>query len=396
MGERNLAFDEIIDRKGTKSLKYDFAVQRGMPDDLLPLWVADMDFKTSSYVEDALVEQARHAIYGYTEVDDDYFRSVHNWVQNHYNWEVKEEWFHKTPGIVFAIANAVRAFTDKGDGVLIQQPVYYPFSGVIKDNDRVIISSDLIVDDEGHYKMDFDDFEKKIIENKVKLFLLCNPHNPVGRVWNTDELKRIGNICKKHGVIVFSDEIHADFVWGKNHTTFASLDPEFEEFSIIATSPSKTFNIAGLQVSNIFIPNREIYKRFAKEYDASGYSQLNSAGIIAAQAAYDHGEEWYEAAKKYIEDNIDFAVEYVRENIPKVKLNKPEGTYLIWLDFKGLGLNDKEIDNLIINKAKLWLDSGAIFGQTGSGFQRINAACPRATLKEALDRIADAVNTSSV
>lgn len=387
MGERNLSFDEVVDRTGTKCLKYDFAVQRRMPKDVLPLWVADMDFKTSSYVEDALIAQATHGIYGYTEVDDEYFLSVQSWIKNHYSWDVEKAWFHKTPGIVFAIANAVRAYTQKGDGVLIQQPVYYPFSGVIRDNERKIISSDLVVDENGYYTIDFDDFEKKIIDNQVKLFLLCNPHNPVGRVWNQDELERLGNICKKHDVIVFSDEIHADFVWEKRHLTFAKVAPGFEEFSIIATAPSKTFNIAGLQVSNVFIPNKQLYRRFRKEYDASGFSQLNAAGIIAAQAAYEHGEEWYQAVKKYIYDNIEFTVEYLKEKLPKVKLNKPEGTYLVWLDFKGFGISDEEINNIIINEAKLWLDGGAIFGPVGEGFQRINVACPRDTLKEALDRI---------
>lgn len=391
MSERNTAFDEVINRVGTKSLKYDFAVQRGMPKDIFPLWVADMDFKISSYVEDALVKQAQHAIYGYTEVDDEYFNSVQRWIKNHYDWDVKGEWFHKTPGVVFAIANAVRAFTEKGDGVLIQQPVYYPFSGVIRDNERRIISSDLINDGEGYYSIDFDDFEKKIIENKVKLFILCNPHNPVGRVWDIDELKKIGDICKKHNVIVFSDEIHADFVWSKKYITFAKADTSFSDFVVTATSPSKTFNIAGLQVSNIFIPNKDIYDKFHKEYDASGYSQLNSAGIIAAQAAYDFGEEWYEAVKKYISANLDFTEEYIKENLPGIKFKKPEGTYLVWLDFNGLGLTDKEIDDLIINKAGLWLDSGAIFGKTGRGFQRINVACPKEVLRNALGRIANAL-----
>lgn len=391
MGERNNNFDEIINRTGTKCLKYDFAKQRGLPEDVLPLWVADMDFKTSSYVEDALVKQAQHAIYGYTEVDDEYFSVVHEWILNHYGWDVKEEWFHKTPGVVFAIANVVRALTSEGDGVLIQQPVYYPFSGVIRDNDRKIISSNLVNDGNGYYTIDFDDFEQKIVDNKVKLFILCNPHNPVGRVWNEDELLKIGNICKKHNVYVFSDEIHADFTWGKKHLVFANIDSSFADFTITATSPSKTFNIAGLQVSNIFIPNAEIYKKFAKTYDATGYSQLNAAGIVAAQAAYQYGGSWYESVHSYIEANIDYAVDFVKERLPQIKLRKPEGTYLIWLDFSKLGLSDAALEDLIINKAGLWLDSGAIFGKAGAGYQRINVACPRQTLEEALVRIEKAI-----
>lgn len=395
MAERNLNFDSIINRRGTKCLKYDFAKQRGLPEDVLPLWVADMDFKTSSYVEDALIEQAKHAIYGYTEVDDEYFESVYQWVNGHFGWDVKRSWFHKTPGVVFAIANAVRAVTKEGDAILIQQPVYYPFSGVINDNERKLVSSDLVNDGTGFYTIDFEDFENKIIENNVKLFLLCNPHNPVGRVWTKEELIKIGDICVKHGVIVFSDEIHADFVWNGKHEVFANLDPAYAQISITATSPSKTFNIAGLQVSNIFIPNREIYKKFRKAYDASGYSQLNAAGIIAAQAAYNYGEEWYEAVSKYIKANIDFAEEYIKDNLPKVVFKRPEGTYLIWLDFGNYGLSDKEIDNTIIYKAGLWLDGGSIFGDVGMGFQRINVACPREVLTEALDRIKNAFSELS-
>ncbi len=390
MAERNLNFDSLIDRKGTKCLKYDFAKKRGLPEGVLPLWVADMDFKTSSYIEDALVKQAQHAIYGYTEVDDDYFESVHRWINNHYGWDVHKSWFHKTPGVVFAIATAVRAVTKKGDAILIQQPVYYPFSEVINDNERTLISSDLVNDGNGYYTIDFEDFERKIVENKVKLFLLCNPHNPVGRVWTKEELIKIGDICVKHGVIVFSDEIHADFVWSGNHQVFAKLDEAYAKISITATSPSKTFNIAGLQVSNIFIPNREIYTKFRKAYNASGYSQLNAAGIIASQAAYDHGQEWYEAVSRYIKANIDFAEEYIKTHLPKVVFKKPEGTYMIWLDFGKYGLSDRQIDDLIIHKAGLWLDSGSIFGDVGKGFQRINVACPRAVLTEALDRIRDA------
>ena len=394
MSERNLDFNKVVERRGTKSLKYDFAVERGRPKDVLPLWVADMDFKISSYIEDALLEQVRHAIYGYTETDESYFEAVREWFGKHHNWDVKKEWFIHTPGVVFAIALAVRAFTEKGDSVLIQQPVYYPFSEVITDNGRKLVSNDLVYDsNNGSYSIDFEDFERKIAESRVKLFLLCSPHNPVGRVWDADELIKIGNICKKYGVIVFSDEIHADFAWEKKHHVFTTVDDTFADFSIIATAPSKTFNIAGLQVSNIFIPDSEIKKRFEKEYDASGYSQLNSAGIIAAEAAYKDGEEWYLAMREYVKANIDFADTFIRERIPGVKMIKTEGTYLVWLDFGELGLEVRELDDLIINKAGLWLDSGRIFGKTGRGFQRINVACPRKTLEEALIRIENAVNS---
>ena len=389
MAERNLDFDKIVDRKNTKCLKYDFAVKRGLPEDVLPLWVADMDFKTSSYIEDALHEVVNHNIYGYTNIQkgDGFFEAVAGWMKRHHDWEVQQEWHVHTPGVCFAISNAIRAYTNSGDAVIIQQPVYYPFSSIIKQNSRKLISSDLLYDGEGYYSIDFDDFENKIKENDVKLFILCNPHNPVGRVWTKDELERLGNICKKYNVIVFSDEIHFDFIWSGTHNIFQEVKPEFREFTITATAPSKTFNLAGAQQSNIFIPNKELKQKFVNEYEISGLDEPNRFGIEATQAAYTYGDEWYEAVKKYIKANIDFAKDYVENNLPGVRLVPTQGTYLIWLDFSGTGIDAKVIDDLIINKAKLWLDSGKIFGKTGLGFQRINVACPRSVLTEALVRI---------
>lgn len=389
MAERNLDFDGIVDRKGTKCLKYDFAARRGYPEDVLPLWVADMDFKTSSYVEDALHKVVSHNIYGYTNIQrgDGFFEAVAGWMRRHHNWEVLPEWHVHTPGVCFAIATAIRAYTEVGDAVLIQQPVYYPFSSLIKLNDRKLVSNDLLYDGEGHYTIDFEDFENKIRENHVKLFVLCNPHNPVGRVWEREELKRLGDICKKYQVLVFSDEIHFDFIFQGTHHIFQEISPEFREFTITATSPSKTFNLAGAQQSNIFIPNRDLKHKFVKQYDVSGLDEPNRFGIAATEAAYTYGDEWYEAAKRYIKENIDFAKEYIEKNLTKVKLVPTQGTYLIWLDFRNTGLDAKTIDDLIVNKAKLWLDSGRIFGNTGTGFQRINVACPRSVLLEALERI---------
>lgn len=389
MSERNLEFDKIIDRKGTKCLKYDFAVKFGYPEDILPLWVADMDFKTSSYVEDALKEVADHNIYGYSNIQegDGFFEAVAGWMRRHHNWEVSPEWHVHTPGVCVAITNAVRAFTEEGDAVIIQQPVYYPFSNIIVKNDRKLVSSDLQYDGAGHYSIDFDDFENKIKEHNVKLFILCNPHNPVGRVWTREELERLGDICKKYKVLVFSDEIHFDFIWKGNHHVFQEIKTEFREFTITATAPSKTFNLAGLQQSNIFISNKELRDKFAKEYDIAGRDEPNRFGIAATEAAYNYGDEWYDAVKRYIKANIDFAEEYIEKNLPGVRLVPTEGTYLIWLDFNGRGINPKTLDDLIINKAKLWLDSGSIFGKAGEGFQRINVACPRSVLTEALERI---------
>ncbi len=389
MPERNLDFDKIVDRKKTKCLKYDFAVRRGYPEDVLPLWVADMDFKTTSYVEDTLKEVVTHNIYGYTNIQrgDGFFEAVAGWMKRHHDWEVLPEWHVHTPGVCFAIANAIRAYTSVGDAVIIQQPVYYPFSSIIVQNERKLVSNDLVYDGAGHYSIDFEDFEKKIKDNDVKLFVLCNPHNPVGRVWTKEELEKLGDICKKYNVLVFSDEIHFDFIWSGKHHIFQEIKPEFREFTITATSPSKTFNLAGAQQSNIFIPNRELKHKFVKQYDVSGLDEPNRFGIAATEAAYTYGDEWYEAVKKYIKNNIEFAKDYIERELKGVRLVPTEGTYLIWLDFSDTGVDAKTVDNLIVNKAKLWLDSGRIFGKVGNGFQRINVACPRSILEEALSRI---------
>lgn len=392
MAERNLDFDTVVDRRNTNCLKYDFAVYRGKPENVLPLWVADMDFKVSSYIEDAIINQARHGIYGYSEVAEEYFQVLKNWNYKHYNWNIERKWLIKTPGIVFALAMAVKAFSKKGESVLIQQPVYYPFSEVILDNERNLVDNTLVLQEDGSYKIDFEDFERKIVENNVKLYFLCNPHNPVGRVWTKEELTALGDICLKHKVIIVSDEIHADFDYTGKHTVFTSIKEEYKDITITCMAPSKTFNIAGLQLSNIFIPNRELKQRFKKEIAAAGYSQLNAVGLVAAKAAYENGEEWYQAMLSYVKDNIEYTRKYLEENLPVLKMTKPEGTYLVWIDFKGLGLSDEELEDLIVNKAGLWLDSGLVFGKAGKGFQRINVACPRKTLQLALDKLKSAID----
>ena len=387
MAERNLDFDRIIDRKNTRCLKYDFAVKRGMPEDVLPLWVADMDFETSSYIEDALTERVKEGIFGYSDVQTPYFEIIRDWMVRHHDWEPQEKWLIKTPGVVFALAMAVKAYTDPGDKVLLQQPVYYPFSEVITDNGREVVSNDLVLTEDGTYKIDFADFEQKIIANGIKLFLLCSPHNPVGRVWTKEELEKIGDICVKHGVTVVSDEIHNDFIWEGTHTVFAGIKKEFADISVTCTSPSKTFNLASMLISNIFIPNQILRRKFRKEMDRAGISQLSVLGLVATEAAYAHGDEWYAAMKNYVRDNIAFAKTYVEKNLPGVRMIDTQGTYLIWLDFRQTGLTVEELDHKIIYEAGLWLDSGKIFGKTGEGFERINVACPRAVLQEALDRI---------
>ena len=384
-------FDKVIDRRGTNCLKYDFAVERGRKEDILPLWVADMDFQTAPGIQERLRAAVDHGIFGYSDGKADYFAAVSSWYREKFGWETKEEWLIKTPGVVFALAAAVRAFTEKGDRVLIQQPVYYHFSEVIRDNGRVLINSPL-KQVNGRYEMDFEDMERKITENQVKLFLLCSPHNPVGRVWTEEELKKAGELCVKHGVLVVSDEIHSDFTYpGVAHHVFAGLSPEFARISVTCTAPSKTFNIAGLQVSNIFIPDPELRARFQKAVDAVGYSQVHLLGRLAGQAADETGEEWLSAVKEYIYGNLCFLREYLQENRPEIRLVEPEGTYLVWLDFGALGLTAEQRQELIEEKAGLWLDSGAMFGPDGEGFERVNIACPRETLQKALDQLAAAV-----
>lgn len=385
--ERNLDFDRVVDRRNTKSLKYDFARKRGMPEDVLPMWVADMDFKTSSYVEDAVAEWARHGIFGYSEVETVYFDGIRNWMETHHDWVPREEWLVKTPSVVFALAMAVRAYAEPGDGVLIQQPVYYPFSDVIRKNGRRVVSSDLYLGEDHRYHIDFEDFERKVREEGVRLFLLCSPHNPVGRAWTREELTRLGDICVRHGVTVVSDEIHHDFIFRGRHHVFAGLKREYEEISVTCTSPSKTFNLAGMMLSNIFIPNQVLRRKFRREVDSAGISQLGIMGLVACQAAYSEGGEWYRSMMSYVRDNKEFARQYVGERLSGVSMVEQEATYLAWLDFRGLGLNVEELDRRIIHQARLWLDSGKIFGAGGRGFQRMNVACPRCVLEEALQRL---------
>lgn len=384
-------FDKIIDRHGTNCLKFDFAKERGKNGDELSLWVADMDFEVAKPITDALQAQVNHGIYGYTEVKSDYFEIVKNWFKDNFDWEIKKGSLVKTPGVVYAIAMAVKAFTKEGEAVIIQQPVYYPFSEMIIANNRKLVNSPLVLKD-GRYEIDFEDFEKKIVENNVKLFILCSPHNPVGRVWSVEELKRIGDICIKHDVVIFSDEIHADFVYEPNkHHVFASLGESYAANSVIATAPSKSFNIAGLQVSNIFIENKKLRDAFRNEIVKSGYSQLNTMGLVAARAAYESGKEWLDEVRAYIKDNLIFFRDYLKENIGELSLIEPEGTYLVWVDFRKLGLSEKQREDLIVNKAKLWIDSGAMFGVDGEGFERFNIACPREYLRMALESLAKAI-----
>ena len=382
------SFDTITDRRNTFAAKYDLAQKRGKPSDAISLWIADMDFPTAPCIRQALEERARHGIFGYSRPDARYYAAVSAWFSKRHHFAVEEAWIVNTPGVVFAIATAIRAFTKEGDGVLIQRPVYYPFSNTITAQNRRVVNNPLVFRD-GHYEIDFADFEAKIRDEHIQVFVLCSPHNPGGRVWKRAELEQIERICRAYGVLVISDEIHCDITFGGNtHTIYASLSEEAAQHSIICTSPSKTFNLAGLQFSNIIIPNEKIRAAFQDEIDRTGYDEPSLMGLAAATAAYQDGEEWFDKAKDYIYSNILFTEDYVRAHCPKIRVHRPEGTYLVWLDFSAFTeLSDREISFRILNKAKVWLDYGTMFGTEGAKFQRLNVATPRPLLEKALAQI---------
>ncbi len=384
-------FNIEINRKNTNSTKYDAASLMHVPEGLLPLWVADMDFRVPDPVTEALKERAEHGIFGYTFAGKEYYSAVTSWFEDHFDFKIDPGWIVCTPGVVYALCTAVRAFTEPGDAVMLNRPVYYPFSNAINDNNRRLVNAPLIYKN-GTYTLDFPLIEKLIVREKVKLYLFCSPHNPVGRVWTKTELKKLAAICAKHDVILVSDEIHCDFVWrNRRHTTMHNVAEGTGLRYVICTAPSKTFNLAGLQASNIIIPDRELRRSFRNEMFSAGYNGLNIMGMTACRAAYQNGEEWLKELRKYIYGNIRFADEFLKENIPEIKLVKTEGTYLLWLDCTELGMAGPELDDFIMQKAGLWLDGGSMFGQEGAAFQRVNAACTRKTLEQALRQLQAAV-----
>ncbi|GBU28930.1 aminotransferase [Treponema sp. R8-4-B8] len=377
-------FDKIIDRSDSYSIKYE-PTWRGKPADVLPLWVADMDFASPPCVQKALIRRAKHGIYGYSEPDAAYFDVTRKWFESRFNWSPQRDWLTITPGVVNALYIAVRSLTAPGDGIVIQQPVYYPFESSIRKTGRQLLVNELVYKD-GRYGIDFQDFEEKI--KQAKMFILCNPHNPVGRVWKTDELTRMGEICLRHNVIVIADEIHQDFIFpGHKHIVFAALNQDFANITVTCTSPSKTFNLAGLMSANIFISNNELRNKFKEEYARCGLSQPGVMGLIACKAAYQDGAQWLEQLINYLCGNSAFLKTYLSKHIPKIKLIEPEGTYLAWLDFNALGIPAQKLDEVITQKGKVWLSSGLSFGKGGKGFERINLACPRSVLHNALERL---------
>ncbi|MFX0014984.1 MAG: MalY/PatB family protein [Promethearchaeota archaeon] len=384
-------FDEVIDRSNTGSIKWDPFYLKMIfgKEDLLPLWVADMDFRAPQPVIDALVERAKHGIFGYTGPDPSrYYKSVINWFKRRHNWFLDKDWFIFSPGIVQACTYLIQRFSQPGDKIIIQNPVYYPFADIIKNNGRRIVSNQLDLID-GHYQMNFEDLEAKAKDPRLKALILCSPHNPVGRVWLKDELNRLGDICLENNILVFSDEIHCDLIFPNNkHTVFASISEEFAQYSITCTAGSKTFNLAGFQHSNVIIPNKNLRKIFKIQMENNALTTPNVFGALALQVAYDEGEEWLESLIQVLKRNLDFLKSFIKENLPQISVIEPEGTYLVWLDFRELGLEHKELEKKMLEEAKLALDSGYKFGVGGEGFERINIACPISILRESLERIA--------
>ena len=397
------SFDIEIAREGTNSLKWEF-VQEGQDllhfeqtsrfsgeDRILPMWVADMDFRCPEPVVEALSARAQHGIYGYSAPTAAFYDSVVSWMERRHGWEVEPNSICVTPGVIPALNMLVQTYVSPGDRVLVQPPVYYPFYMAVENNHAEVVTNPLLYEDDT-YLMDLADLERKVRDPKVKMAILCSPHNPVGRVWTGDELIQFGRICIENNVLVVSDEIYGDLIFeGYSFTPFAKLSPDFSQQSVICTAPSKTFNMAGLQTSCIIIPNDNLRSQFKETLLSNGLIVPSCFGVTALQAAYDQGEEWLEQVRAYIEGNLDYLEAYLAAHIPQISVIRPEGTYLVWLDCSGLGLNSKNLERLMMDEAKVYLDDGLIFGPEGEGFQRINIACSRPVLTEALDRIRDAV-----
>lgn len=396
-------FDQEIRRTGTNSVKWQIywrgdkrELWEGTDPDLgaertLPMWVADMDFQIAEPIRDAMRARIDHPIFGYVVRTPDYNEAITGWMERRHGWKVDPDWIVNTPGVVPALNLLVRALTEPGDKVLIQRPVYYPFTYAIENNGREVVSNSLVMEN-GVYRMDFDDLEAKTADPKVKLCVFCSPHNPVGRVWTEEELKRFGEICKKNGVVVIADEIHGDLMLnGATFVPFGKLGADMMDNAIVCTAPSKTFNLAGLHTSNMIVSNETYRKALSKEIAASGIGGMNSFGLVATMAAYNEGEEWLEQVLDYLSENANHLESFVAERIPEIKVVHPEGTYLVWLDCRGLGLDKLELEALMHEEAKVLFDEGYVFGTEGEGFERINIACPRSILTDALERIEAAV-----
>ncbi|MCR1954949.1 pyridoxal phosphate-dependent aminotransferase [Clostridioides mangenotii] len=390
-------FDKVVDRTDTDSVKWDFRTNCSpkAQKDGLPLWIADMDFECADPIIKALHHRVDHKIFGYSSNNSDkYFDALCNWYKRRFYWDIDRKSVVFSPGVVPAIALLVRVLTKPSEGVIIQKPVYYPFTNKIENNDRKVINNSLIYED-GTYKMDYEDLDKKASDPNNKVLILCSPHNPVGRVWSEEELKRVVEICKKHDVWIVADEIHSDLIRkGVKHTPLQLLCSDYKDKIVTCVAPSKSFNLAGMQLSNIIINNAELRKRYKHEIVATGgVSSPNPFAIVSAIAAYNESEDWLDELNDYLDKNVEFIKEFLLNNIPKAKLIYPEGTYLVWIDLNAFGLNEIDLEDLMFKKANVLLDEGYIFGKEGIGFERINAACPRSILKECLERIKKALDS---
>lgn len=378
-------FDKIVSRETTNCAKWDM-VEKG----LLPMWVADMDFQSPLQVIVALKERAEHGIFGYSGGYGGWFEALMEWMKKRYGWAPQREWISTSPGVVAALYMLVRALTEPGDRIIIQPPVYRPFYYVARSNGCELLENPLYFDG-NKYRMDLEQL-RQLVNGRVKLLILCSPHNPVGRVWSREELAGLGQFCLEHEITIISDEIHSDLVYsGYTHTVLASVSRELEQNMIVCNAPSKTFNIAGIPASNVIIANENLRRAYRRVIRESGLDLPNVFAVTAVEAAYTYGEDWLEELLFYLEDNYRLAASFIAERIPEIMLVEPEGTYLLWMDCRNLGLNDEELDRFIKEKAKLLLEPGTIFGTGGSGFQRMNIACPRPRLLEALQRLEKAV-----
>ncbi|PFA70446.1 cystathionine beta-lyase [Bacillus sp. AFS015802] len=378
-------FEEIIDRKGSSSVKWDLTKTVFGKDDVLPMWVADMDFLPPKDVLEALEHRLKHGIFGYTFVGDETAASIKEWVRKRHGWEIDTTWLQYSPGVVPAISTIIQALTSPGDKVLVQSPVYTPFFNLVEDNDREIVNARLEYHD-GRYSIDFQAFEESL-QTGVKVFLLCNPHNPSGRVWKKEELLKMAELCHKYNVVIVSDEIHSDLVFKRHtHTPLASLNATFRDMTITCIAPSKTFNLAGLQASAMITPNPDIREKIAGVHKRQGFFTLNTFGIVGMEAAYRLGEQWLEEILDYLEENVRVTKNFLEEHLPELKLVEPEGTYLLWIDCSKLNLSDEELKNRLLDEG-LALEPGTKYGPGGEGFVRMNIACPRKTLKDGLERL---------
>lgn len=383
-------FDVIHNRLNTNSVKWDSLVSTYGKEGLLPFWVADMDFKASPAISKALNNYVSQGIYGYTIIPDSLYDAIITWQKTQHDYELTKAEILFSPGVVPSLVTIIQALTNPGDALLIHDPVYHPFTDVIQNTDRQLILSNLIEED-ACFKMDFDDMEEKIIQHQVKLFILCNPHNPGGRVWSSEELRRLGELCQKHHVLVISDEIHQDLVFAPNtFTSFQTISPDFAEFSIIVTSATKTFNLAGIKNSMIFIKNPTLRAKVQALQAVSYQAEINTFGLIATEAAYNEGKEWLDELLVYLKNNIDFACDFLTQQLPLIKIMKPQGTYLIWLDFSAYQLSDEALMAKLIDGAGVVVNPGISFGLKGTQHIRFNVACSRELLTTGLQQMSQA------